>query len=50
MSKITPLEKKILPTPKVNEIEFEVCDVSIEIVVVDSVDNKVSVIVSEEKY
>lgn len=29
--------------PKVNEVEFEVCDVSVEMVVVDSEDGKVPV-------
>ena len=51
-SKTPPLQKKVPPMPKVNEneIEFEVCDVSVEMVVVDSEDGKVPVIVSEEKY
>ena len=49
-SETAPLQKKVPPMPKVNEVEFEVCDVSIEMVVVDSEDGKVPIIVSEEKY
>lgn len=49
-SKTPPLQKTIPPMPKVNEVEFEVCDVSVEMVVVDSEDGKVPIIVSEEKY
>ena len=49
-SKTAPLQKKVPPMSKVNEVEFEVCDVSVEMVVVDSENGKVPVIVSEERY